>query len=156
MSLSASRSHEPTTVYVKTPNCVETPRITNDARRSLDHIQSHMVPKFQDQDPEDVAGLMFSQDARVRVAAIQAMPKFGKRGAGFADEVVMCMSESSPEIRIAALRALQEFPTASEYKYEVENVLDLESFPEIKLVAKSVLASITLGAVHGLDLEDME
>merc|ERR1719284_1397791 len=105
---------------------------------------------------KDVAGLMFSQDARVRVAAIQAMPKFGKRGAGFADEVVMCMSESSPEIRIAALRALQEFPTASEYKYEVENVLDLESFPEVKLVAKSVLASITLGAVHGLDLEDME
>ena len=115
-----------------------------------------MVPKFQDQDPEDVAGLMFSQDARVRVAAIQAMPRFGKRWAGFADEVVMCMSASRPEIRMAALWASQEFPTASEYKYDVENVLDLGSFPEVKLVAKSVLASITLGAVHGLDLEDME
>eukprot|EP00811_Abedinium_folium_P020338 NODE_2931_length_2119_cov_12.254016.p1 GENE.NODE_2931_length_2119_cov_12.254016~~NODE_2931_length_2119_cov_12.254016.p1 ORF type:complete len:555 (-),score=164.39 NODE_2931_length_2119_cov_12.254016:314-1978(-) len=89
-----------------------------------------------------VAQLLAHSEEQLRIAALQALPRFGPRGTSFAGEVATCLEHKEPRVKIAAARTLTAMGAdALPYGPQLKKALGDRS-PEVQAASREAIKAL--------------
>merc|ERR1712176_419770 len=89
----------------------------------------------------EVCRKMNDKDAKVRIAAISALPQMGERGNAFAEEVVASLEDEDQEVRLAAVKAIELFgpSVVGQYNYFIEALAYTDPSEAVRDTARQMI-----------------